>query len=341
MILVTGGTGFVGSHMLAKIVEENRPVKAFHRPHSDFSELKKVFQRHFGEAWEARFNTITWYCGNLSNPVDIAGFIGEGDIVFHCAGTIRFDKKGIDSLYRNNVRATELLVNESLEKQVAYFSHLSSVAAFGEWPEGSLINEHSAFNGRRKDSHYFYSKFQSEMEVWRGFEEGLKGSIVNPGVILGSGFWRTGSNQIIRATAKGIPFYPDGIGSFVSVEDVTSIMWELFTRGIHGERYILVSDNQPHVDFLTLLCSELGVKPPKKQLGRISYFIMRYLLGPGISLLGKPNPFPPSFIRGMKSKTRFEAHKIEDLLGRKLKGIDRFIPEIASVYKKEEMELKA
>ena len=113
---------------------------------------------------------------------------------------------------------------------------------------------------------YSISKHEAEMEVWRASQEGVPVVIVNPGVIIGPGFWKSGSGLFFYAAARESKYYlPNGTG-FVSVNDVVNAMLQLMDSDIKNERFILVNENWSYFYLSKLLASGLHKKAPSKEL---------------------------------------------------------------------------
>ena len=116
-----------------------------------------------------------------------------------------------------------------------------------------------------KVSGYGLTKHDAELEVWRGSQEGLAVVIVNPGVVIGPGFWKSGSGSFFTYAAKGKKsFIPGGTG-FVSVNDVVKSMVLLMESNTEGERFILVNENMSYREFFRRIAPHLEVTPPSKQ----------------------------------------------------------------------------
>ena len=107
----------------------------------------------------------------------------------------------------------------------------------------TIITEETEWNPEKSHSDYAISKYGAEMEVWRGFQEGLEVVIVNPGVIFGYGFPEQGSSVIFKSLKKGLSFYTKGTTGFIAVEDVVNCMILLMKNNINGQRYTLVAEN--------------------------------------------------------------------------------------------------
>jgi dihydroflavonol-4-reductase len=124
------------------------------------------------------------------------------------------------------------------------------------------ITEDTEWNPEKPHSDYAISKYGAEIEVWRGYQEGLPIVIVNPGVILGPGFWETGSGEIFSKVKKGLLFYTKGITGFVTVNDVVKIATQLMKSNINGERCVVIAKNISFETILTTIAKAFKVKSP-------------------------------------------------------------------------------
>ena len=104
------------------------------------------------------------------------------------------------------------------------------------------------------------------MEVWRASQEGVDVVIVNPGVILGSGFWNSGSGKLFTQVYNGFKFYTEGVTGFVSVQDVVKPMILLMNSDVKNERFILISENKSFKEIFFLIADAFGKKRPSKKI---------------------------------------------------------------------------
>ena len=124
-------------------------------------------------------------------------------------------------------------------------------------------------------SGYAISKHLAEVEVWRGFAEGLSGIIVNPSLIIGPGSWESGIGIIINKTKSGIPFYPPGSCGLIEVKDLAEIMIKLMDSSITNERFIINSDHMSYKELIGLVATCLGKRKPTIKLNR---FLMKLFI---------------------------------------------------------------
>lgn len=260
MILVTGATGLVGSHLLVQLLQENEEVKALFRSEKQLEKVKNVFafKNQLG-----LFDKIHWVKGDITDIPTLEIAFENVTHVYHCAALISFDPNDEDALRKINIEGTANVVNCCIDFNIKKLCHVSSIAALGDTKEHeNIITEDTEWNPEELHSDYAITKYGAEIEVWRGFQEGLDVVIVNPSVIFGYGFPNQGSDVIIQSVKKGLSFYTNGTIGIISVEDVTNCMVQLMKSTISGERYILVGENVILKGFLTYLATLLNTKVP-------------------------------------------------------------------------------
>lgn len=249
MILVTGGTGLVGAHLLLHLANnEEKAIRAIYRTSSSIEKTKKLFLQH---KKEDLFLKIEWVEADITDIPSLEKAFQNIQTVYHCAAKISFDPCDEKSLRKTNIEGTANIVNFCIDKKAEKLCYVSSIATLGDAiPPNKYIHEESEWNPNSSHSDYSITKYGAEMEVWRGQQEGLKVIIVNPGVILGSTIWKDGSGEIFNNAQKKVLFYTNGITGFVAVRDVVRIMFELMKSEIVNEKFILVADNKSYKEIL-------------------------------------------------------------------------------------------
>ena len=118
MILVTGGTGLVGSHLLYHLSLEFDSITAIHRKTSDLSKVKRVFEYYVDNA-NALFDKIIWKEADLNDISSLKDlFKGTFTYVYHCAALVSFNPKDYRAMRKTNINGTANLVNLCIEHQV-------------------------------------------------------------------------------------------------------------------------------------------------------------------------------------------------------------------------------
>jgi nucleoside-diphosphate-sugar epimerase len=244
-ILVTGGTGLVGSYLIRKLILEGyTDIHATYREGSKFDLLGTDVDK------------VNWKQADIQNFSAVEEAIVGIEQVYHCAAYINFNQPEI--LNNINALGTANIVNAALTAGVKRFIYVSSIATTSKGVSGEMINESNYFNPHEKNSPYAVSKFLAEQEVWRGFAEGLSGAIVNPGIILGGGYWSRGSLQILDIINKKVPLIPMGSTGWVDVRDVATFLVQLMNSEVSEERFILVGKNTSYLDVFASLAQYSG-----------------------------------------------------------------------------------
>ena len=248
MILVTGGTGLVGAHLLLLLAEKGRKVRSLYRNPESIQKTQTLFKRH---EKEALFSSIEWIQGDILDISSLEMAFESVEHVYHCAAFISFSPDDEKKLRKTNIEGTANIVNFCIARKVKKLCHVSSIAALGDLSSNErYLTETEEWNPEKLHSDYAISKYGAEMEVWRGQEEGLDVVMVNPGIILGAGFWEQGSGLFLANAKKGIRFYTLGTSGYVAVTDVVTIMNTLMESTIAGERFILVAENRTYKDII-------------------------------------------------------------------------------------------
>jgi nucleoside-diphosphate-sugar epimerase len=184
-----------------------------------------------------------------------------------------------------------------------------------------MVTEESTWGKTKGKSGYAISKFRSEMEVWRGMEQGLNAVIVNPSVIVGPGKWDSGSGLIFGTIAKGFPFYTNGVTGYVDVRDVVDAMIIAMVKELWGKRFLINGENLSHKDFFTSIAHEMGKKPPHIEAKPWMNHIAVPLNWVVSKLRSKEATLTRDTARSGQSKTYYSAALAEKTLGIKFRKI--------------------
>ncbi len=335
MILVTGGTGLLGAHLLLHLSKSELLIRAIYREYRNIEKTKKLFQDHNSLPL---FSNIEWVEADINDIPRLEQAFTNIDYVYHCAGLISFDPRNEEQLRKINIEGTANIVNFCLDKNVKKLCYVSSIATLGDLLSNQTeLDENSEWNPEKPHSDYAISKYGAEMEVWRGFQEGLKVVIVNPGVIFGTCFFKTGSNTFFTKIKNGISFYTKGSTGYVSVKDVVKIMKTVMESAVNGERFILISENKTFKEVFFKIAESLNVKKPKYEAKVwMTNLYYRY------------DWFVANFFRISRNFTKFSAktaHNVEIISNKKIKtalqynfqSLDDCIDEVALNFKSQNL----
>lgn len=324
MILVTGGTGLVGAHLLLHLLENGENVRAIYRNQKRIEKTKSVFD--FYNKTDL-FEKINWLEADILDVPSLENaFIGITQ-VYHSAALISFDPKDEEKLRKTNIEGTANMVNFSIAKGIEKFCFVSSIAALGDIaPHETYITEETDWNPEKPHSDYAISKYGAEMEVWRGLQEGLNVIIVNPGVILGPPQMMTifdeGSSEIYRKVSNGLSFYTLGSTGFVAIDDVVKITFELMKSHIKNERFTIIADNIIFRDLLNTIADTLKVKRPHIHAKPL---FMNLLWIADFMLFFKKRSITKATAKASYSNNLYSNEKIKTALGTVFTDIHQYI----------------
>ncbi len=315
-ILVTGATGFIGSYILRSLIEQGYTnVVAMRRKGSRMDLVQPVI------------NNVTWVEIDLLDCPGIYDLLKDIDGVIHSAAVVSFDRKDTASLLKINVEGTANLVNAALENQVKKLVHISSISVFSRKPGKQIIDEETSWDYNNPSTNYAISKYKAEMEVWRAGSEGLPMAILNPSLVLGSGFWELGSASLFKKIHDRLNFYPTGVNGFVDVRDVAEAAVRLLERPIFNERFIISAENRSYKDITAMIAHALTREPPKiplnpflRELALLRSWVLR-------RFLGHKEVITRGTLRNAQGMFYFDVTKSQEVLGMKYRSIDSTIME--------------
>jgi dihydroflavonol-4-reductase len=330
MILVTGATGFVGAHLLYQLVETNEHVRAIYRSEKTIEKVTEVFSLYGANA--SLISKIEWFKADITDvPSMIPAFYGVKK-VYHCAAFISFNPKDYREMRKVNIHGTAIIVNLSIDAKVNKICFVSSIASIGNSIYGEPSTEENEWNPQDDNSGYSITKFGAEMEVWRASQEGVDVVIVNPGIILGGGFWNAGSGKLFTKIFHGLKFYTEGKTGFVGVKDVVKTMVFLTNSTIKNERFILVSENKSYKEVFFLIADALKKKRPYKRIHRWKM----ELLWRGSSFLsiitGKEPLLSKYAAKSANSTSLYTSKKVQEILPFKFQTIEAVVKEVSENY---------
>ncbi|MFZ4261811.1 NAD-dependent epimerase/dehydratase family protein [Sphingobacterium sp. HJSM2_6] len=319
MILVTGGTGFLGSTLLQNLIDTGQSVIAIKR-----------FNSHIPEQLKSS-SLIQWVDAEITDYFALAEIFPQIKQVYHCAAKVSYQKVDAAEMFNTNIQGTKHIVNLCI-KHAARLVHVSSIAALGTNKLGLPVKETDKWETLGKIANYSKSKYESEMEVWRGIEEGLEAVIINPSVIMGVGFVMNGSRKIFDLVQKGNKIYTAGSVGIVDVQDVVRVMIQLMHSPIRSERFIVNAENISNKDLLIKI-SQLMKKPEPRILASAALLSIAWRLSKLISLVnGKKPTITAENAQAANTKLMFDNSKIIQTLGVSFKPIDEILREVCKTY---------
>jgi dihydroflavonol-4-reductase len=250
-VLVTGATGFIGSHVAHLLAERGDEVVLGVQPDSPDAAIADL------DLKRVKLDVL--------DRRSVRRALGDAERVFHCAGVTSVRPADAERLFEVNVGGTKLVMNECLRAGVERVVYTSSAAALGPAEPGRTADETQIFTAGRLGIPYVNSVHEAEVEAMRVAAHGLPLVCVNPGVCLGAGDHLLASTRLVRSFLLGrIPVYTEGAASVVDVRDAAAGHVLADERGEIGERYILGGRNFTFDRLFADLSRLSGVEPPVK-----------------------------------------------------------------------------
>jgi len=334
MILVTGGTGLVGAHLLVELTKRDTKIRAIYRREHKIALVKAVFE-YLPNCSLSHFEKIEWVEADLNDLPKLTEAFKGIKQVYHSAAFVSFEPDKYKQLRKVNIEGTANIVNLCISHKVDKLCYVSSIAAIGsELNPDSLITEKTAWNPEEDNNVYAITKYGAEMEVWRGSQEGIDVVVVNPGIIIGGGFWKSGSSgSLFYKMFKGMRYYTEGVAGYVGVSDVVYCMTTLMDSSIKNEGFILVAENLSFKKFQFMVCDALGVSRPKKEATPLLLAVAWRLDWLVHKILGKRRQLSKHMARSSTAITKYDNSKIKEALSFEFEPLESVIDDTANWFK--------
>lgn len=332
MILVTGGTGLVGAHLLYHLAVENDVVKAIRRKNSDVTVVKKVFS-YYANNYEQLFKKIAWVEADITDICALENAFEHVTHVYHSAALVSFNAKDYRAMRKINIEGTANVVNLCIENSIKKLCFVSSIATIEKSVNGNSITEENEWNVEKNNYGYAITKNGAEMEVWRASQEGVPVVIVNPGVIIGAGFWTSNAGLFFTKIYNGLNFYSEGVTGFVGVKDVVKIMIALMQSTIENERYILVAENESFKSVFDEIATNFKVKKPNIKVSKLMSAIAWRLSWVLALFTNKPTKLSKHSAKAMHNKHIYSSEKVKMALNYQFEPISTTIKETCEAFK--------
>jgi dihydroflavonol-4-reductase len=300
--LVTGATGFLGSHVARQLVADGEDVRVLVRKTSDTRALEGLSAERC--------------VGDLRDAASLDRALDGVSRVFHVAADYRLWARDPREIYESNVAGTRNLLEASRRAGISRFVYTSTVATVAVPRGETLPDETTRASLDEMIGHYKCSKFEAEQLALKAAESGLPVVIVNPTTPVGPGDWKpTPTGKIIVDFLNGrMPGYVDTGLNFVPVEDCAAGHLLAAKHGNVGERYILGGRNLTLKEILDMLAVLSKRSAPRLKIPHVVAYAAA-CVDTGVSrLLGREPQIPIEGVRMSRHKMFVNAKKaVRDL----------------------------
>lgn len=249
-VLVTGANGFLGSHIVSKLIKEGHKVKAFILDGTDEDNLK-------GLDYEV-------YRGNLLNEDDVDEALDTCEYLIHTAAITDVWPTKNKLSWKINYDVVKILSKLVKQKSIKKFIHVGTANSFGYGSLSEPGTEETEYNGDKYGLDYISSKKAAQDFLLEESKNGLPVVIINPTFMIGENDSKPGPGELIISVIKGkMPGCPVGGRCYASVKDVASACVNAIDKGKIGECYITGGANLSYKKFYALIGKIANVKPPK------------------------------------------------------------------------------
>ncbi|MCX6343826.1 MAG: NAD-dependent epimerase/dehydratase family protein [Armatimonadetes bacterium] len=302
-VFVTGGTGFVGAHVVRKLIECGDHVVALVRPKSDTMLLNGL--------------PVEYAIGDITNLTTLLWPMRNVQEAYHLAADYRLWAQNPDEIYYNNAAGTLNVMEAALRCGVEKVVYTSTVGCLGIPEDGSPGDENTPVERNQLIGHYKKSKFDAEQIAVQYAQKGLHVVIVNPSTPVGPGDIKpTPTGKIILDFLKGgMRGYIDTGLNLIAVEDAAEGHLLAAAKGRIGERYILGNQNLTLQEVLAALAHITQRTPPTLQVPYWVALSAAALENAISSITGKPPSIPIEGVKMAKKKMFFSASKAINELG--------------------------
>ncbi|MBD2198771.1 MULTISPECIES: hopanoid-associated sugar epimerase [Calothrix] len=299
---VTGGTGFIGAHVVRLLLQEGYTVKALVRHSSNLENLQGL--------------KVELVKGDL-NDANLAEKMQGCQYLFHVAAHYSLWQTDKQLLYHHNVQGTRNVLAAAQQAGIERTVYTSSVAAIGVGESGKVVDETHQSPLEKLVGHYKKSKFLAEQVAMQAAIKGQEIVVVNPSSPIGPlDIKPTPTGDIIlRFLRRQMPFYVDTGLNFIDVRDVAWGHLLALQRGKKGDRYILGHQNLSLKQLLEQLAEITGLTAPQTAVPSWLPLSVAWIDEKILAPLGKPPSVPLDGVRMAQQPMYYNPAKAVTELG--------------------------
>lgn len=301
-ILITGGTGFLGAHLVKQFLDagaKNLRVMASSVPE-----------------WMTD-SGVEPFAGSVTRREDVAAATANCEAIYHLAGKVSFDYDGAAQMNKLHVEGTRILCEAAKENGVKNFILASSSGTSAITEDGEITDETYPQPVEILTKWAYYaSKYYQEKTALAAFKDkGERLVILNPSLLLGAGDERLSSTKVVLDfMAKKLPITPGGGLNFVDARDAAAAFVNALDKGRHQERYLLGAVNWTVADFFGRLERLTGVSAPLFKVPKSVAVAGSNFISSIYKNFNKPAPFEASEVEMGEYFWYFDSSKAEEEL---------------------------
>ncbi len=263
-LLVTGGTGFLGHHLVPLLLKAGHSVRLVARQ----------------APRDPALATAEFVKGDLLDEPSVRSAVEGVEGVYHLAGMVSFDPNDGPKMYALHVQGTRTLLRALRGKKLQRFVLASSSGAIAVSKEERVGTEDDDYPITivGKWPYYLSKIYEEQLALSECKKEEIPLVVLNPSLMLGPGDERLSSTWTIVKFLNGdIPVMPNGGMSFVDVRDAAQAFFNALTQGeLYGRH--LMGVNMPFTEFFGRLERLTGVSAPKLRLPKLANILGAQLL---------------------------------------------------------------
>ncbi len=300
--LVTGASGFLGSHIARQLVARGESVRVLLRPSSQNRAIADL--------------PLEYVTGDLRDTASLDRAMKGIGRVFHVAADYRLWAKHSQDIYDSNVGGTKNVLAAAKRARVEQFIYTSTVATIAV-DRSAQPNEFTDAKLEEMIGHYKRSKWMAEREALNAANEGLPVIVAMPTTPVGPWDWKpTPTGKLIVDFLNGkMPGYVDTGLNFVGVEECAAGHLLVAEKGKVGQRYLLGSENLTLKQMLDILAKITGLPAPSLKISHHVALGVAYASTIFSRLVGKEPGIPIEGVRIAQHKMFVDCGRSQRELG--------------------------
>jgi nucleoside-diphosphate-sugar epimerase len=297
---VTGGTGFLGLHIIEQLIDAGWSVTAMHRASADISRLTKT--------------GVTLVTGDVTDKASLEAIVPDNlDAIFHAAADTSQWSGNNQRQDAVNITGTANMLWVAKAKRAGRFIYTSSISAYGR--RDAVIDETHPSVSVNSPNNYERSKYAAEQQVKAACADGLDAVILNPTAITGPGDTNNWARSFFIARDGGIPGAPSGATSMCDVRDVATAHLAAYDRGRSGENYLLGGKAVPYRAMLEEISRVAGIEVSLRPVPKVAMTIFAQWKALVARMTGIEPDITPEIARMMDARMECTPAKAQRELG--------------------------